>query len=254
MYISLFNNKFFKSIISLILTILILNLFLPKEILSTENREEIASRMEKVNLLRASGEFNEAISILNNIIEEYSFSEYVLRYAYNHLVFTYNSMGEKEKALHVAREALETYPDLKVETPDIPPSIDNIYNKLRKEMFGSLNINKPEDCHVLIIQDSLNVFEGITPINLPLIKAGKYTLQVSKTGYHDYTQTINISADEKYNRDNIPLSRDRGAKWWLIRALPLVFITTLTASLLWPEGDTATEPGSLDSPPKPPGQ
>jgi len=243
-----------KSVFVICLSILFVNLSFPASTLSQGKKEQIASKMERVNLLRASGEFDKAISLLNDIIKEYSSSEKVLRYAYNHLVFTYNSMERKQIAISTAKEALELYPDLKVETPDIPPSIDKIYNNLRKEMFGSLKISSPEDCHVFLIQDSVKVFEGATPLFIPYVRAGKYTLQVTKSGYHDHWQKIDISADENYNRDDIPLSRDRGRKWWLMRVLPAAIAGSLTAILLWPEDDETNVPGPLASPPKPPGQ
>lgn len=214
--------------------------------------EDISSSMERVNVLRARGEFQQAIEILNNIIKEYSASDQVLRYAYNQLIFSYQSMGEMEAARAKAREALERFPDLKIETPDIPPSIDQIYNELRKEMFGSLKINKPEDCNVFLMRDSLKIFSGMTPLEMPLIRVGSYTLEVTKSGYHDYVEPIDISPDKAHILPNVPLEKNRSTKWWLLRTVPVAFAGALVTYFLWPEESTTEELQPLSEPPAPP--
>ncbi len=225
----------------------------PAFVLSSNKSENISERMERVSVLRARGEFQSAIEILNDIIREYSESDQVLRYAYNHLVFTYNSMGNRSAALEKARQALERFPDLKVETPDIPPSVDEIYDRLRKEIFGSLDVSQPENCNVFLLQDSVKVFKGVTPLELKLVKVGTYTLEVTKSGYHDYSRQISIAPDQRYKLD-IPLSRERSKKWWLIRIVPTALVGALVSYLLWPEESTTREPQPLPEPPAPPTQ
>jgi tetratricopeptide (TPR) repeat protein len=242
----------FTKIISTSLCILVsISVLTPAFALSGSEGESISERMERVNVLRSRGEFQSAIEILNDIIRDYSESEQVLRYAYNHLVFTYNSMEDRDAALEKARQALERFPDLKGETPDIPPSVDEIYDRLRKEMFGSLDVTQPEKCNVFLLQDSMKVFKGVTPLELPLVRVGTYTLEVTKSGYHDYSRQISIAPDQKYSLD-VPLSRERGTTWWLIRILPPTLAGALLAYLLWPEETTAGEPQPLPEPPDPP--
>lgn len=232
---------------------LLLNAFCSTGAVTQDRDEKISEIIEEVIRLRANGEYKRAIELLNRVIREYSTSEEVLRYLYNHLVFTYQKMGQPEAAIAKARKALERFPDLRVETPDIPPSINDIYNDLRKEMFASLEISEPAACHVFLIQDSVEVYKGKTPLELPLVRTGKYTLQVTKSGYHDYIKPIKLAPNEKYSRD-IPLKRDRGMKWWLFRTVPVVVAGALAAVLLWPEGSETDQPQPLPEPPAPPTQ
>lgn len=215
--------------------------------------EDISEKMEQVNILRARGEFDDAIEILNGIIRDYSSSDNVSRYAYNHLVFTYHKMGRAGTAIEKAREALDRFPDLRVETPDIPPSVDEIYETLRKEMFGSLTIERPFGCNAYLIQDENKIFKGETPLELPLVRVGTYTLEVTKSGYHDYSRTINVFPDERLNVD-VSMSPERGVKWWVLNLSPIALIGAFVAYMAWPSETSTAEPQPLPGPPDPPTQ
>jgi hypothetical protein len=129
--------------------------------------------------------------------------------------------------------------------------VDEIYETLRKEMFGSLEISQPENCNVFLLQDSVKVFKGVTPLELKLVRAGAYTLEVTRSGYHDYSTPISISPDQMYRMD-IPLSRERSKTWWLTRIIPTALAGALVTYLLWPEESTTSEPQPLPEPPAPP--
>ena len=69
-----------------------------------------------------------------------------------------------------------------------PSVINDGYERLRREMFGSLVIDKPEGAGVFL-DDAL---KGDTPITLPLVRVGSHELVVSKSGYNDYTESVEI--------------------------------------------------------------
>ena len=250
----LHSGQSIRKILSVLLSISMFMMVAGTAFASQEDLSEaLSERMEQVNILRARGEFNDAIKILDEIIRDYASSDTVLRYAYNHLVFTYHKMGEAGMAIEKAREALDHYPDLSVETPDIPPSVDDIYNTLRKEMFGSMTIERPEACNVFLIQDSIKVFKGETPLELSLVRVGTYTLEVTKSGYHDHSRTINVFPDERLNLD-VSMSPERGAKWWTLNLAPVALLGAFLAYMAWPSETSTAGPQPLPGPPDPPTQ
>ena len=215
--------------------------------------EDISEKIERVNILRARGEFEQAIEILDDIIIEYHSSETILRHAYNHLVFTYHKMGRAGTAIEKAQEALERFPDLRVEMPDIPPSVDEIYNTLRREMFGSITIEQPAGCSVFLTKDSIKAFMGETPLELSLVRVGTYTLDVTKAGYHDYSMKINVFPDE---RQNVPVQMflERGVRWWVLNLSPIAFVGAFVAYMAWPRETSTAGLEPLPGPPDPPPQ
>lgn len=210
--------------------------------------DTIYSKWEEISSLRFNGEFDKAIGLLKNIIEEYSDSDDVLRQAYNNLVFTYITKRDESGAESSARQALERFPDLSADELTFTPRVNAIYDNLRQQMFGSLTIRKPEDSRVFLDEE----FKGEVPLVLSYVPVGQHNLVLTKSGYKDYTETVQVEPAEAVNL-SLSLSRDRDKKWWLWRAGAVVVAGVLVAVGLSGGGDDAPpEPTALSEPPEPP--
>ncbi|UCF05138.1 MAG: PEGA domain-containing protein [bacterium] len=234
-------------------TILLCVLFLISSYASVARgaaQEQIYQKWELVSSLRARGEFNEAIQLLNNIINQYSESDDILKRAYNHIVFTFLLMKEDASAIAQAREGLEQFADLVADPVEFPPRVNEIYNQLRSEMFGTLEITKPGDCRVFLGEE----FKGETPLKLDLIRIGSYELMVTKSGYYDYKETIRIDPSGKHILE-VSMDRRRNKRWWFYRIGPAVAAGIILAVTLGGAGgEGAPQPEPLPEPPAPPGQ
>lgn len=238
----------FRSIITLLSVAFIVTFVMPIPAYCQEVEETIYQKWEEIASLRARGEFTEAIEILNGIITEYANSEEVLRHAYNHLVFTYLKMGDEENAVTKAREALEQFPNISADTIEFPEYVQNTYDQLRLEMFGSVTIRKPEESRVFLNED----FAGETPLQLELVRAGQYTLLVTRSGFHDYSEVIRVDPGGKHNFE-ISMDRQRDKKWWLYRIGPIALAGALIGYLaLSAGGEEIPAPEPLPEPPPPP--
>jgi len=212
--------------------------------------ESIYQKWEEVSSLRATGQFEQAIEVLKGIIQEYSNSDDVLRLAYNNLVYTYYVANDPANEEAAAREALERFPDLRAGDVQFPAVINDGYERLRREMFGSLVINKPEGARVFLNGEP----KGDTPITLPLVRVGRHELVVSRSGYNDYTETIEIEPGVVRQLD-VSLTRQKDRWWWLTRVgAPVAATVGVVVALLVGGGDEGTtpEPEPLSEPPPPP--
>jgi tetratricopeptide (TPR) repeat protein len=218
----------------------------------TEN-ESIYESFDRVSSLRSRGQYEQAIEILKGIIAEQAKSDEILRQAYNQLVFTFLSKQDLEAATVSAREALSRYPEIKADLGNIPEEVNELYSNLRAQMYGALNVvTKPDSCRVILNGDLL---KGLSPINIPYVKVGEYTLNVNKSGYKDESTTVRI---EPAKPTSVPVSlqRDRNKKWWLLRAGPVVVLAGVLAALglQGEEPSTTPAPAPLPPPPEPPVQ
>jgi hypothetical protein len=212
--------------------------------------EPIYQKWEEVSSLRAAGQFERAVEILNSIIQEYSNSDDVLRLAYNNLVYTYYVAGDATSEGTAAREALAKFPDLRADDTQFPPVLNDQYERLRREMFGSLVIAKPERARVFLDE----TYKGEAPIRLPLVPIGSHVLEVAKSGYHDYTQSVEVEPN-LIRELEVSLKRQKDVWWWVTRVgVPTLAVAAgVTVALIAGyEGGTPAEPEPLPTPPAPP--
>jgi hypothetical protein len=209
--------------------------------------DTIYSRFEDVSSLRSQGQHDNAIEILRGIIEEYSESDEILRRAYSDLVFTLLSKEDVPTATESAREALYRFPDLAADPVYFPPRVNEIYDGLRSQMFGTLNVaTRPDSCKVFLDYE----FVGLSPLNLEYVRVGEYVLNVSKSGYHDESAAVSIGPGRP---TSVPLSlrKERGRGWWLVRIGPAALLAGVLLAIQL-QKDEGGEPTRLPGPPPPP--
>ena len=212
-----------------------------------ESTDAIQTKFEQVVNLRLDGEYDRAIEMLREIIQEYTNSDDILRRAYNHLVTVYVQNNDDTGARDAARTALDRFPDLTADELDFPGKVNDVYEQLRKEMFGSLVIDKPKDCHVYL--DSTHV--GDSPLRLDLVKVGEYELTVTKSGHKDYVSRIEIQPE--LTRDLSGLSLDKDRAWWYWPAWVGGAAVAAVAIVLGVSGGDEEPPPDPEPLPEPPG-
>lgn len=235
-----------------VLSLIILPVILPADSPGAAEDETFIETFNEVAYLRSRGEYDQAVTLLQDILKEYGDSEQVLRHAYNQLVYTLKSKPDTDAMMAYARTALERFPDLKIEDVEsniIPRELNEIYDQLRAEMFGSVRINEPAGCRLFLNGE----FMGETPIYLPLVRVGGYDLELTKSGYHDLEQRIQVdpSGDHRFE---LSMQRERDKWWWVYRVGPaLVGSAILTYGLVRDSGsDTGANEEPLPEPPAPP--
>ncbi len=243
------SSRHFKFFTLLISTVISSSFVCSSLARGADQGEIIYQKWEEIISLRSRGEYTRAIEILNKIIEEYSDSEDILKRAYNHLVFTFLQKKDDVSAMAKARDALDHFPDLAADIVEFPPTLNDTYDQLRREMFGSLWITRPEGCRVFLNEE----FKGEVPLHLDLVKVGEHDLMATKSGYHDYTEPIRIDPNGKHMLD-ISMDRKRNFTWWLYRVGPPVLTGVILAIVLGGEGGggAVPEPQPLPAPPPPP--
>lgn len=211
--------------------------------------DTIYGRFQEASSLRSQGRYEEATEILQGIIAEHPRSAEILRRAYSDLVFTLLSKDDVASATESARTALHRFPDLSADPVYFPPRINEVYDDLRGQMFGALNVaTRPDSCRV-----SLNgEFVGFSPLTLEYVRVGHYDLNVSRAGYHDESTPVRI---EPGRPTSVPLSlqKERGRGWWLMRVGPAALVAGVLLAIQLSQ-DAPAEPAPLPGPPPPPGQ
>jgi len=212
--------------------------------------EVIYQKWEEVSSLRATGQFERAVEILKSIIQEYSNSDDVLRLAYNNLVYTYYVANDVASEDVAAREALGKFPDLRAGDAQFPSVLNDLYERLRREMFGSLVIARPERARVFLDE----TYKGESPIRLPLVPVGSHVLEVAKSGYYDYTQPVEVEPNLVRELE-VSLRRQKDVWWWVTRVgVPTLAVAAGVTVALIAGGDEGgpAEPEPLPGPPSPP--
>jgi hypothetical protein len=207
--------------------------------------ESVYLKWEQISSLRSQGQFTAAIAVLHEILDDPQASDEVLQRAYNDLVFTYYLERDVEGAREQARVALERFPSLTADPVAFPPRVNETYDQLRREMFGSVTVTKPDEAQVFLDED----LRGETPLLMDLLPVGSHSLKLVKSGYHDYTESIVVDPNGRHVYE-ISMDRDRGAGWWLARGAVVVGAGVLIAVLANGGGDE--EQAALGSPPPPP--
>lgn len=214
----------------------------------SQESTDIFEKWDKVGLLRARGEYPEAISMLEEILAEYPDDEGTQRRAWNLLVHTTFKAGDEEGAMRKAREAIEQYPDLTVNTSMLPAWMNDTYNELRSAMFGSLKVTGPEGANLFLEGDTL----GTAPVSITYLRTGMYSLYAVKTGYHEIADTIRIDPSETLTM-SLSMDKKRDRQWWLTRAGAAVLLGTATAMIISAQtGGGEPEQQPLAGPPSPP--
>ena len=239
------RTTFFKPVVAVLATLMLITNFSTG---FSQEAADIFGKWDEVSLLRARGEYSEAIEILEKIIADYPGDDAIQRRAWNLLVHTRFKAGDEEGSIRTARAALEEYPDLTVNTSNLPARMNDTYDELRNAMFGSLKITGPEGANVYLEGDTL----GITPVSITYLRTGIYSLTAIKSGYHEISDTIRIDPSETLTMA-LTMDRKRDKKWWLYRVGAVVVVGIVAALIIsnnTGSDDPAAEP--LPGPPAPP--
>ena len=216
---------------------------------SPTNTDDTPQRFEEVIKLRADGDYNQAIARLIAITQEYSDVEQVLRLAYTYLVVTYNEAGDTENLRETAREALGMYPDISANEIIFPSWVNETFDELRVEMYGSLSITEPEECRVFLDEN----YVGDTPLHIQYVAVGDHKLTVTKAGYDDNTQSIEIQSGIPLVME-VTMKRKHDKRWWGYRigagVVAAIGVAALAIGLTGQEEEPPPEP--LPDPPAPP--
>jgi hypothetical protein len=138
--------------------------------------------------LRAQGSHEDAIEVLRAVIAAQSSEEPILRRAHNELVFTYLDVASP-KTEDAAREALRRYPDLSADPSRFPPSVNELYNRVRRELFGSLLLHtRPPQARVTIG----DLYDGESPVEITYVPVGDYPVRIQQTKHIDKSTTIRV--------------------------------------------------------------
>lgn len=223
------------------------------------SQEDFSVRMDRVYKLRFEGEFDQAIGELRKMMEEYANADKILRELHNELVKTIhirlNATSDEAAMNRLEREredqakvALLKYPDLEAGAGF--DKLDELYSRLRGEMFGALEIKtSPDSCDVFIDEKHFNK----SPFYAQYFLAGAHKVRLAKNGYEESVVTIEVPAGgNSTNKET--LKKIRGRMWWLTRvAAPVTAGVGLVLALALSGGDEASPPVEPDKPlPGPP--
>ncbi|MBU8920689.1 MAG: PEGA domain-containing protein [Bacteroidales bacterium] len=212
------------------------------------SQEEIFTKWEEIGLLRARGEYKQAVSSLRKILIDYPDDGRIQRRAWNLLVHTMYKMNNEEEALATARQALELYPDLSVNPAILPEWMNETYSELRSSMYGALTVTGPEGAELFLDSDSL----GTAPFSIDYLRTGNYSLTAEKNGYHARIDTIRIDPSETLTF-GMTLERKKDKKWWLYRVGPVVVAGIIAIiGFTSGSGDDPVVEDPLPDPPDPP--
>ena len=207
------------------------------------------SIFEQIVALRLDGEYARAVEMLNSVIAKYEQSDEVLRRAYNHLVTVYVQNDDEDGARQAAHAALESFPDLSADELEFPGRVNEVYDQMRKEMFGAFVIKQPKECRVYM--DSTYV--GETPLALNLVRVREYGLTVTKSGFKDYVSRIEIQPERTLDLSGLSLERNRAWWWWPAWVGgAAVAAVAVAIGVSGDDGGSTEEPSPLSGPPPPP--
>jgi hypothetical protein len=206
------------------------------------------------------GRYDEALVELRQMIEEFADAEVFLRDLYNELVKTIhqqlNAARDPEARARLeqqrenqARETLQWFPDIMAGVGY--PSVEDLYDRLRAEMFGELEIvTSPDSCDVMIDEE----YRGHSPFVAEYFPVGTHTVRIIKSGYEEKQIDVEVEPGGKRSTE-IALEKIRGRGWWLTRVVTPVAIGVGVILAIALSGDDTQEqppPDPLPGPPDPP--
>jgi hypothetical protein len=216
---------------------------------------------DRVRDLRGQGQFDQALSALDELMQSYGSDDDVARRAFNERVFTILSKRSAaltvddqdalyNAALDEAKKGLTRFPDLTADRALYPPDVALIYDTLRKQMFGSVELTANPDSSDVYMDGEL---VGKTPLSLQYVPVGSYALTVAHDGYRQSEVGVDVTPSAVVQRE-VALGKNRGTVWWLTRVvLPAAVVGGL---VYWATRDESTgetpPPDPLPDPPDPP--
>lgn len=199
-------------------------------------------------VLQQEGRYDEASAVLEQALAEHGDNESLARSIMDQLVHNHwrwrNGTAEE-----VATRALHRYPDLQAAEMWTPVEVQQLYDRLRTELFGSLTIKKPEGCQMYL--DSLLVAE--TPFVEPYLRVGEYDLRVTKERRHDYREVIVVEPGGDHVYEEIPLPALKDTRWWLTRTGLTAALTGAVWAIASGSGSSSSEAEPLPGAPALPG-
>ena len=246
--------------VGLISMVFLISVLAPSPAWTAQTEDDFATRIQAVFALRSDGKYDQAIAELRKMIEEYSDAAMIQRELYNELVLTVHQKRNATQDLQarteldrereaLARETLKRYPD--IEAGVGYSGVDALYDALRAEMFGGLEIiTDPDSCDVMI--DGAHI--GKSPYRAEYFPIGAHTVRIIKSGYEESEVTIEIEPAETLSKE-IDLKKIKGKGWWLTRVVTPVVVgvgVILAFALSGSDDEPVRQDEPLPEPPDPP--
>lgn len=180
--------------------------------LAQDPADAMYDQWERAISLREENRYDDAVAVFRAIADDHADSPEVVRRALNQIVFTRLQEGSLGAAEAAARDALMAYPDLTADTVYIPRSVNELYERLRREMFGSLAIRKPAGARIFLA----GVEQGESPLFIPYVPVGQYVLEARRPKHLDYAENITIAPDGRHELE-LAMNRRRDRRYWVTR-------------------------------------
>lgn len=105
---------------------------------------------------------------------------------------------EVETAKMYLRRAIETAPDIQLDTGRIPPDLYNTYSEIRMQLIGSLSITTdPPDASAVLVDPVRNRAKSLrTPGVFENLLEGEYNLFIKRHGSSSFSTVIRLAAGE----------------------------------------------------------
>lgn len=215
---------------------------------------------DKVRELRGQGQFDQALSVLDGLLQSDGGDDEVARHIYNERVFTILSkrnaaltVDEQDRlyneAVSEAEKGLTRFPDLTADRALYPPDVALIYDTLRQKMFGSVELTASPDSSNVFMNGEM---VGKTPLSMRYVPVGNYELTVAHDGYRQSDVSVDVTPSAVVQRE-VTLGKNRGTVWWLTRvAVPAALVGGIVYWATRSDENAPTQDPPLPGPPKPP--
>lgn len=210
--------------------------------------DDVYAQWERAFALREDRRYDEAVAVIEAIGGANGVQPEVAKRACNEIVFTRIQDGRPGLAEQAARQALARFPDLEANTIYVPQAVNDLYARLRVEMYGSITIRRPQGASVTL--DGIPA--GTVPVHLPYVPVGRHALRVSRNRHLDHVENLEVEPGGRHNLE-VSLARRRDRSWWLYRiggGVAVVGMSVLLAS----GGGGIDTPAPLPGAPAPPSE
>ncbi|NIM19178.1 MAG: outer membrane beta-barrel protein [Candidatus Latescibacteria bacterium] len=182
--------------VSPIIVLCVLLLLFCPPISSAAQDETIRNKIEEARSLRAEGRYDQALDMIQALFEERIESAELQKQLHNEMIFTIFLKGDTNLCEEKAKEALLIFPELNADPTYFPPQLNDLYEKLRNDLFGSVILTtRPDSCNVLFGDG----FHDYSPIHRKYVKSGEYEVTIQKKGYHKKKDLIQIEPGKSVN-------------------------------------------------------